>query len=100
MRNAHLTISHQALLHNVAQIKRYAPQSKVMAMVKADAYGHGAVVVSNIIKNHVDALGVAFLAEAIALREAGIHCPIAILEGVFSAHELELAFKHDCYLVV
>ncbi|MCP5176327.1 MAG: alanine racemase [Moraxellaceae bacterium] len=100
MRNAHLTINHQALLHNVAQIKRYAPQSKVMAMVKADAYGHGAVVVSNIIKNHVDALGVAFLAEAIALREAGIHCPIAILEGVFSTNELDLAFKHDCYLVV
>ncbi len=100
MRNAHLTVNRQALLHNVAQIKRYAPQSKVMAMVKADAYGHGTIVVSQIIQDYVDALGVAFLAEAITLREAGISCPIAILEGVFSANELELAFKHDCYLVV
>lgn len=100
MRNAHLTVNRQALLHNVAQIKRYAPQSKVMAMVKADAYGHGTIVVSQIIQDYVDALGVAFLAEAIALRKAGISCPIAILEGVFSASELEQALEHDCYLVV
>lgn len=100
MRNAHLTINSAALLHNLAQVKHHAPPSKVMAMVKADAYGHGALVVSQILAAHVDALGVAFLAEALALRDAGITCPIAIVEGVFSAAELVLAFEHDFYLVV
>jgi len=100
MRDAHLTINPAALLHNVAQVKHHAPHAKVMAMVKADAYGHGALLVSQILQHKVDALGVAFLAEGLALRQAGITCPIAVLQGVFNATELELAFEHDFYLVV
>lgn len=100
MRDAHLTINPTALLHNLAQVKAHAPKSKVMAMVKADAYGHGALLIAQLLSRHVDALGVAFLAEALALRAAGITCPIAVLEGVFNAQELALAFEHDCYLVV
>lgn len=100
MRNAHLCINRQALLHNLAQVKHYAPHAKVMAMVKADAYGHGAQLISHILEPHVDALGVAFLAEAISLRQSGITCPIAILEGVFNAEELALALEYRCYLVV
>jgi alanine racemase len=88
MRDAHLTINRAALLHNVAQVKHHAPQAKVMAMVKADAYGHGALLVSQILQHQVDALGVAFLAEGLALRQAGITCPIAVLQGVFNATEL------------
>ncbi|MCC6374045.1 MAG: alanine racemase, partial [Moraxellaceae bacterium] len=72
MRDAHLTINRAALLHNVAQVKHHTPHAKVMAMVKADAYGHGALLVSQILQHQVDALGVAFLAEGIALRQAGI----------------------------
>lgn len=100
MRDAHLTINPAALLHNVAQVKHHAPHAKVMAMVKANAYGHGALLVSQILQHEVDALGVAFLAEGLALRQAGITCPIAVLQGVFNARELELAFEHDFYLVV
>jgi alanine racemase len=100
MRDAHLTINRAALLHNVAQVKHHAPHAKVMAMVKADGYGHGAVLVSQILQHQVDALGVAFLAEGLALRHAGITCPIAVLQGVFNATELEQAFEHDFYLVV
>jgi len=100
MRDAHLTINPAALLHNVAQVKHYAPQAKIMAMVKANAYGHGALLVSQILQHQVDALGVAFLAEGLSLRQAGITCPIAVLQGVFNATELELAFEHDFYLVV
>lgn len=100
MRDAHLTINPAALLHNVAQVKHHAPHARVMGMVKANAYGHGALLVSQILQHEVDALGVAFLAEGLALRQAGITCPIAVLQGVFNATELELAFEHDFYLVV
>jgi alanine racemase len=51
---------------------------------KPMAYGHGALLVSQILQHHVDALGVAFLAEGLALRQAGITCPIAVLQGVFN----------------
>lgn len=100
MREAHLTIDCSALLHNLQQVKHAAPDSKVLAMVKANAYGHGTVLAAQTLAPHVDALGVAFLAEALALRTAGITTPIAVLEGVFSADELEQALAHDCYLVV
>lgn len=100
MRDAQLIIDTQALLHNLQQVKNHAPHSKVLAMVKADAYGHGTLLIAKTLASHVDALGVAFLAEAIALRQAGITCPIAILEGVFSIQELEQALVAQCYLVV
>lgn len=100
MRNAQLIIDSQALLHNLQQVKNYAPHAKVLAMVKADAYGHGALLIAQTLAPHVDALGVAFLAEALALRQAGITCPIAILEGIFSVQELEQALAAQCYLVV
>ena len=100
MRDAQLTINRSALLHNLRQVKLAAPHAKVLAMVKADAYGHGALVVAETLSPHVDALGVAFLEEALALRMAGIRCPIAILEGVFSTDELAAALSAQCYLVV
>ncbi len=100
MRDAQLTINRSALLHNLHQVKLAAPHAKILAMVKADGYGHGALVVAETLAPHVDALGVAFLEEALALRMAGITCPIAILEGIFSAEELAVALAARCYLVV
>ncbi|HNN28053.1 MAG TPA: alanine racemase [Agitococcus sp.] len=100
MRDAQLIINRDALLHNLQQVKHHAPQAKVLAMVKADAYGHGALLIAQTLAPHVDALGVAFLDEALALRQAGICCPIAILEGVFNQSELEQALAAQCYLVV
>ncbi|HNC02402.1 MAG TPA: alanine racemase [Agitococcus sp.] len=100
MRDAQLIINRDALLHNLQQVKHHAPQAKVLAMVKADAYGHGALLIAQTLAPHVDALGVAFLDEALALRQAGISCPIAILEGVFNQSELEQALAAQCYLVV
>ncbi|PTQ89170.1 alanine racemase [Agitococcus lubricus] len=100
MRDAQLIINRAALLHNLQLVKQYAPHSKVLAMVKANAYGHGALIIAQTLEPHVDALGVAFLAEAVALREAGIRCPIAILEGVFTPEELTQALDLGCYLVV
>lgn len=55
------------------------PDTKIMAIIKADAYGHGAVEVANVIDDLADAYGVAILEEGIELRKAGITKPILIL---------------------
>jgi alanine racemase len=79
------------LLHNLAVIKIKAPKAKIMAMVKANAYGHGIRSVSQRLEGHVDALGVASIDEAMALRQASVKTPITLIEGVFTPEELKLA---------
>ena len=81
MRPSRVEINLVALKHNLSVVKKWAGvDSKVMAVVKADAYGHGAVKVSRAIAEEgVDFLGVAFLEEACELQENGISAPIVIL---------------------
>lgn len=70
----------QAIRHNIREVKNHiAPGTKVMAVVKANAYGHGAVPVSQTLGDMVDAFGVAMIEEALELREAGIDKCILIL---------------------
>lgn len=83
------TIDLTALRHNFAVVQRYAPQAKIMAVVKADAYGHGMLPVAQALAGLTDAFAVARLEEAVQLREAGIMEPVVILEGVFSVDELQ-----------
>jgi alanine racemase len=71
-----------------------------MAVVKADAYGHGAVRVAQHIEPMVDALAVAFTEEAVALREAGVSAPLLILEGPHTASDLALAGKLNLWPVI
>ena len=80
-----------ALRHNVSVARNLAPHSKLMSVVKANAYGHGAVVIAQALEPLVDALAVACIEEAIELRDAGIIAPIMLLEGVFEANELAVA---------
>ena len=80
-----------ALRHNVGVARALAPQSKVMAVVKANAYGHGAVTIATELDGLVDALAVACIEEAVELRDAGVSAPILLLEGVFEASELATA---------
>jgi len=70
-----------AISHNLKEVRRIIrPGVKIMAVVKANAYGHGAVQVANTaLQNGADYLGVARGNEAIELREAGISCPIMVL---------------------
>ena len=70
-----------AIAHNVREIRKItSPQAKVMAIIKADGYGHGAEEVGRIaLQNGADRLGVAILNEALALREAGFEVPILVL---------------------
>ena len=90
-----------ALTHNLGVVRRIAPRSRVMAAVKADAYGHGAVPVSRALEAAgVDTLAVACLEEAMALRQARIQAPIALLEGVMSGEEAAQAVYERLQIVV
>ena len=87
------------LLHNVAVIRAQASRAKIMAMVKANAYGHGLRSVGLRLDAHVDALGVASIEEALALRQAGVKAPIVLIEGVFAPEELLCASQHGFHVV-
>jgi alanine racemase len=78
-----------ALRHNYFQIRRTVPQScGILAVVKADAYGHGFMDVSRELELlDVTAFGVAFLAEGIQLRKAGIDRPVLLLGGIYPGQE-------------
>ncbi len=78
MRIANINLT--ALQHNLDQIKKMAPRSRVLAMVKSNAYGHGLVPVAQALSS-ADALGVACLSEAIQLRRAGLKQPIVLMSG-------------------
>ena len=69
-----------SVLHNINEIKKRIGQSvKIMAIIKANGYGHGATVLGDFLKNEVDYYGVATIEEAMELREYGIELPILIL---------------------
>ena len=76
-----------ALQHNFSVVRKICPRSRVMAMVKADAYGHGLVPVAKALHG-ADGLAVARLQEAITLREAGISQRILLLGTLLDANDL------------
>ena len=88
-----------ALRHNLGTIRAYAPGAKVMAVIKANAYGHGLVSTALALAD-ADSFAVARLEEGMALRAAGVRAPIVLLEGVFSAEQLAEAAHHGFELVV
>lgn len=94
---AHINLD--ALQHNLAQVHHLAPQSRVVAMVKANAYGHGLLTIAHAL-DHVDALGVARIHEALKLRQAGIQKPIVLMEGFFEPWELPIIAENHLDLVV
>ncbi len=89
-RAATITINLDALRHNYRLAKRVSGNQKTLAIIKANAYGHGAVMVARALSNEVDGFGVACIEEAIELREAGIKNPILLLEGFFTPDELNI----------
>lgn len=98
----HAVISLEALSANLRSARQLAgPDRAVMAAVKANAYGHGAVQVSCHIEENrlADALGVATVDEGVELRSAGIRLPIVKLSHAF-ADELDAALNHDITLSV
>lgn len=92
-------IDSSALRHNLAAVRRLAPASRVVAVIKANAYGHGMIPVARVLAS-ADAFGVARFEEGLALRSAGISTPIVLLEGVFTNDELQAAGREHFELVV
>ncbi len=84
-----------ALARNLGALRARAGERRVIAVVKADAYGHGAVAVARALaRAGCDAFGVATLEEALALREAGVALPILLLEGTHADAEADLVVEH------
>ncbi|WP_442604519.1 alanine racemase [Paenibacillus sp. KN14-4R] len=94
-------ISLDALQHNIQQFRQaLSDDVRIMAVVKADAYGHGALeVAKEAARNGIDYLAVAFLDEALQLRQAGVKTPILVL-GYTPQEGIELAIKHNITLNV
>jgi alanine racemase len=99
MRPSLATIDLDALRHNYRHARRLGG-GRALAVVKADAYGHGAVACARALEAEADGFGVACIEEALELREAGIAKPIVLLEGFFDADELPLIEHHDLWTVV
>lgn len=95
-----VSIDYQALAHNVTRVKYYAPHSKIIAMLKANAYGHGLVPVARAIEDQVDRIGLACLDEAKRLRDAGITTKILLMQGCASKADWLQAITLDCEAVV
>ncbi|GAB4193408.1 MAG: alanine racemase [Wenzhouxiangellaceae bacterium] len=88
-----------ALSHNLERVRELAPGSRVMAVVKADAYGHGLVRTARALAA-TDMYAVATLEEALALRRAGLAHPILLLEGFHRSYDLPLIQQHNLEVVV
>lgn len=100
---AHIDLD--ALRHNYRLACSCAPQSQAVAVIKADAYGHGAIACakaleSEALENKAPAFAVACIEEAMALRDAGIQTPIVLLEGIFAADELPYVDKHRLWMAI
>jgi alanine racemase len=92
-----VTIDLSALIHNLNQVRNLIEQgTKIMGVVKSDAYGHGLIPVSQILeKNRIDCLGVSYLYEAVELRRAGIKVPIVILCGIQTREESRQVVENE-----
>jgi alanine racemase len=92
-------IDTQALRANLQTLRKLAPHSRIAAVVKANAYGHGLAHAARALAE-ADAFAVARIEDGIALRAAGVTRPILILEGVISQDALTEAAQHDFDLMV
>ena len=98
-RPARVIISPRAARHNLEWVRRHAPGARVMAVIKADGYGHGITRMARIF-DAADAFAVAAIEEAVTIRESGNGKPIVLLEGPFEAAELSLVNALGLEIVV
>ncbi|WP_333660957.1 alanine racemase [Acinetobacter sp.] len=99
MRQATVYIDSEALQYNLNRVKQLAPHSKIVSMVKANAYGHG-VKDCLAALSATDAFGVACLEEALEIRQLGYTQPITLIEGVFSEDEMTQVIEQKLECVV
>lgn len=99
MRLACAEINLTALNRNLTRVKQLAPNARIMAVLKANAYGHGLVTIAQQLAD-ADAFAVARIDEALALRAGGVIKPIVLLEGVFRSEDLAIAATSNFHIVV
>lgn len=98
-RPAFADINLDHLRHNY-RLARHTHGSRVLAALKANAYGHGAVPCAQALSGLADGFAVAAIEEALELRAAGITAPILLLEGFFDASELPLIAQHHLWVTL
>lgn len=89
-----------ALRHNYQLSQTLAPGSQNVAVIKANAYGHGMLAVARALSDKAPAFAIACTEEALDLRAGGITQPLLLLEGFFQAEELTLAEQHSFWLMI
>ena len=99
-RKTQAIINLTALKSNYQLIDTLADKSATIAVIKADAYGHGAIEVAKTLDEIVPAFAVAFIDEALVLRDAGIKSPILILEGAMTEADFSCALKYNFWLML
>ena len=100
MRPSRAIVDLDALRHNLGLAARRAPGSKNVAVVKANAYGHGMVEAARALEGPADALAVATMDEAVALRDSGIDGPLLVLQGTSTREDVAEAAARDLWLMV
>lgn len=99
MRATSISINQTALKHNLQQVRQLAPHSKIISMVKANAYGHGIAECLPALQES-DIFGVCCLQEALAIRQLGYQQDIILIEGVFAIDEMPIAIQEHCHCVI
>jgi len=98
---AHAVLDIAAIPHNLQRVRRHAPGAKIMAVIKANAYGHGLVRFARALsEGGVDAFAVARVDEGLVLRQAGVDQRIAVLQGFICPEELDLHVRFDLEPVI
>ncbi len=92
-------VDSSAVQHNLKQVRYYASGSRILAVIKANAYGHGLVRIANALQS-ADALAVARIKEGIVLRNAGIKSRIVVLQGFLDRDELDAHYRFQLEPVV
>lgn len=91
---AYAVLNMAAVSHNLQKVRDCAPHANIMAVIKANAYGHGALRLAHALADEVDGFAVARVDEGIRLRKAGVQKRIAVLEGFTCADELDELLAH------
>lgn len=104
MRATKATVRLGDIGYNLKSVIQVARSSKVLPVIKANAYGHGAIEVARKLESfrsvEVPAFAVAFMEEAVQLRQAGISRPILVLQGIHRASDVEEAAANDFWIMV
>jgi alanine racemase len=96
---AHAILDLEAVQHNLSLVRKFAPQAKVMAVIKANGYGHGLLRIAEALQT-VDAFAVARVDEGVRLRQAGLKNRIVVLEGFTYGEELQQFLEYRLDAVV